>query len=122
MVRTKPDSANHQNDLDDDETTIPPLDIMVKTRPNKEHHEDNYTQRKHKGKLTQIQKQHIHNSKEISSHLGHSKTAYRNFSTISIDKKSANASWLKLPSVNTLPHSYVLVDERKNQSLPVIIY
>ncbi|MBW0522909.1 hypothetical protein O181_062624 [Austropuccinia psidii MF-1] len=56
------------------------------------------------------------------SHLGHSNTEYKNFSTISIDKKSANVSWLKLPSLNTLPHPYVLIDKTKKPFLPVIIY
>ncbi|MBW0567635.1 hypothetical protein O181_107350 [Austropuccinia psidii MF-1] len=55
------------------------------------------------------------------SHLGHSNTAYKNFLTISIDKKSANFSWLKLTSRNTLPHPYVLIDKTKKPFLPVII-
>ncbi|MBW0540309.1 hypothetical protein O181_080024 [Austropuccinia psidii MF-1] len=55
------------------------------------------------------------------SHLGHSNTEYKNFSTISIDKKSANVSWLKLPSLNTLPHPYVLIHKTKKPFLPVII-
>ncbi|MBW0491859.1 hypothetical protein O181_031574 [Austropuccinia psidii MF-1] len=56
------------------------------------------------------------------SHLGHSNTEYKSFSSISIDKKSANASWLKLPSLNTLPHPYILIDKTKKPFLPVIIY
>ncbi|MBW0562103.1 hypothetical protein O181_101818 [Austropuccinia psidii MF-1] len=121
MVRTKPDSAHHQNDLNDVETTLPPIDVIVRTKPNLEHNEDNNTKKKHKRKLTQSQRQHIHDSKQIMSHLGHSNTAYRNFSTISINQESANASWLKLQSVNTLPHPYVLIYKTKNPFLPVII-
>ncbi|MBW0538584.1 hypothetical protein O181_078299 [Austropuccinia psidii MF-1] len=97
MVRTKPESAHHQNDLNDDETIVPPNDVMVRTKPKIEHHEDNNSQTNHKRKLTQWQRQHIHDSKQIMSQLEHSNTAYSNFSTISIDKKLANASWSKLP-------------------------
>ncbi|MBW0587228.1 hypothetical protein O181_126943 [Austropuccinia psidii MF-1] len=79
MVRTKPDSAHHQNDLNDVESTIPPLDIMVRTKPNIEHHEDNNTKSNHKRKLTQNQRKHIHDSKQIMSHLGYSNTEYKNF-------------------------------------------
>ncbi|MBW0559832.1 hypothetical protein O181_099547 [Austropuccinia psidii MF-1] len=56
------------------------------------------------------------------SHLGHSKKEYKTFSTISINKKSANASWLKLPSLNTLPHPYILIDKATKPFLPFIIY
>ncbi|MBW0590069.1 hypothetical protein O181_129784 [Austropuccinia psidii MF-1] len=56
------------------------------------------------------------------SHLGHSNKEYKFSSTISIDKKSANASWLKLPSLNTLPHLYILIDKTTKPFLPVIIY
>ncbi|MBW0583063.1 hypothetical protein O181_122778 [Austropuccinia psidii MF-1] len=56
------------------------------------------------------------------SHLGHENTEYKNFSVISIDTKPANASWLKLQSLNTLPHPYVLIYKTKNLFLPVIIY
>ncbi|MBW0589758.1 hypothetical protein O181_129473, partial [Austropuccinia psidii MF-1] len=119
---TKPDSAHHQNDLKDDKALIPSLDVMVRTKPNIEHHENNNTKSNHKRKLTQSQGQHIHDSKQIMSHLGHSNTEYKNFSTISIDKKSANASWLKLPSLKTLPHPYILIDKTKKPFLPVIIY
>ncbi|MBW0462932.1 hypothetical protein O181_002647 [Austropuccinia psidii MF-1] len=56
------------------------------------------------------------------SHLGHSNQAYRYFSTISIDKKEANASYLKLPSVNTSPHPYVIIDKTERPFLTVIIY
>ncbi|MBW0592050.1 hypothetical protein O181_131765, partial [Austropuccinia psidii MF-1] len=122
MVMTKPDSAHHQNDLKDGEAIIPPLDVMVRTKPNIEHHEDNNTRSNHKRKLTQSQRQHIHDSKQIMSHLGHSKKEYQKFLTISIDKKSANASWLKLPSLNTLPHPYILIDKTTKPFLPVIIY
>ena len=122
MVRTKPDSENHKNDLNDVESTIPPLDVMFRTKPNIEHHEDNNTKSNHKRQLTQSQRQHIHDSKQIMSHLNHSKTEYKSFSTILIDNKSANASWLKLPSLNTLPHPYVLIDKAKKPFLPVIIY
>ncbi|MBW0469090.1 hypothetical protein O181_008805 [Austropuccinia psidii MF-1] len=95
---------------------------MVRTKPNIENHEDNNTEKNDKRKLTQSQIQHIHDSKQIMSHLGHSNTAYKNFPTISIDKKSDNASGLKLPSVNTLPHPYVLIDKTQKPFLPVIIY
>ncbi|MBW0560915.1 hypothetical protein O181_100630 [Austropuccinia psidii MF-1] len=95
---------------------------MVRTKPNIEHHEDNNTKSNHKRKLTQSQRQHIHASKQIMSHLGHSNTEYKHFSTISIDKKSANASWLKFPSLKSLPHPYVLIDKTKKPFLPVIIY
>ncbi|MBW0589779.1 hypothetical protein O181_129494, partial [Austropuccinia psidii MF-1] len=122
MVRTKPDSEHHQNDLKDDEAIITPLDVMVRTKPNIEHHEDNNTKSNHKRKLTQSQRQHIHDSKQIMSHLGHSNKEYKKFSTISIDKKSANASWLKLPSLNTLPHPYILIDKTTKPFFPVIIY
>ncbi|MBW0565540.1 hypothetical protein O181_105255 [Austropuccinia psidii MF-1] len=122
MVRTKPDSAHHQNDLNDVESTIPPLEVMVRTEPNIEHHENNNAKSNHKRKLTRSQRQHIHDSKQIISHLGHSKREYKNFSTIKIDKKSANVSWLKLPSLNTLPHPYLLIDKTKKPFLPVIIY
>ncbi|MBW0518986.1 hypothetical protein O181_058701 [Austropuccinia psidii MF-1] len=122
IVRTKQDSENHQNDLNDVESTIPPLDVMVRTKPNIEHHEDNNTKSNDKRKLTQSQRQHIHGSKQIMSHLGHSNTEYKNFSTMSIDKKSANVSWLKLPSLNTPPHPPLLIDKTKKPFLPVIIY
>ncbi|MBW0570921.1 hypothetical protein O181_110636 [Austropuccinia psidii MF-1] len=122
MVRTKPDSAHHQNDLKDDEAITSPLDVMVRTKPNIEHHEDNNTKSNHKRKLTQIQRQHIHDSKQIMSHLGHSNKEYKKLSTILIDEKSANASWLKLPSLNTLPHPYILIDKTTKPSFPVIIY
>ncbi|MBW0591566.1 hypothetical protein O181_131281, partial [Austropuccinia psidii MF-1] len=122
MVRTKPDSAHHQNDFNDVVSTILPLDVVARTQPNIEHHEDNNTKSNNKRKLTQSQIQHIHDSKQIMSHLGHSNTEYRIFSTIGIDKKSANESWLKLPSLNTLLHPYVLIDKTKNPFLPVIIY
>ncbi|MBW0585251.1 hypothetical protein O181_124966 [Austropuccinia psidii MF-1] len=122
MVRTKPDSENHNNDLNDVEMIIPPLDVMVRTKPNIENHEDNIPKPNHKRKLTQFQRQHIHDSKQIISHLGHLNKAYKSFSTISTEKKSANASWLKLPSINTLTHPYVLIDKIKVPNLPVIIY
>ncbi|MBW0559967.1 hypothetical protein O181_099682 [Austropuccinia psidii MF-1] len=54
--------------------------------------------------------------------LGHSNTAYKNFSSFSIDKKAANASWLKLPSTNTLPHPCVIIDETQKPHIPVCIY
>ncbi|MBW0547871.1 hypothetical protein O181_087586 [Austropuccinia psidii MF-1] len=111
MVRSKPDSAHHQNDLKHDEAIIPSLDVIVRTKPIIEHHEDNNTKTNHKRKLTQSQRQHIHDSKQIMSHLGHSNKEYKSFPTISIDRKSANASWLKLPSLKTLPHSYILIDK-----------
>ncbi|MBW0584276.1 hypothetical protein O181_123991 [Austropuccinia psidii MF-1] len=92
MVRTKTYSAHHQNDLNDVECTIPPLDVMARTKPNIEHNEDKNTKSINKRKLTESQRQHINGSKQIMSHLGHSNKEYKNFSTISIDKKSANAS------------------------------
>ncbi|MBW0549928.1 hypothetical protein O181_089643, partial [Austropuccinia psidii MF-1] len=54
--------------------------------------------------------------------LGHSNAAYKKFSSISIDKKAANASWLKLPSINTLPHPYVIIDKTQKPYLTVRIY
>ncbi|MBW0477262.1 hypothetical protein O181_016977 [Austropuccinia psidii MF-1] len=113
MVRTKPDSENHQNDLKDDETIIPPLDVIIRTKPNIEHHEENNTKTNHVRKLTRIQRQHIHDSKQIMSHLGNSNRDHKNFSTISIEKKKSNVSWLKLPSVNTLLHPDVIIDKTK---------
>ncbi|MBW0547930.1 hypothetical protein O181_087645 [Austropuccinia psidii MF-1] len=115
-------SVHHQNNLNDDETIVPPIDVMVRTKPEIEHHEDNNNQTNHKRKLTQCQRQHIHDSKQIMSQLGNSKTAYKNFSTILIYKKSANASWLKLPSINTLPHPYVLINRTHKPFLPFCIY
>ncbi|MBW0552788.1 hypothetical protein O181_092503 [Austropuccinia psidii MF-1] len=56
------------------------------------------------------------------SQLGHSNTAYKNFSTISIEKKASNATLLKLPSINTLPHPYVIIDKTHKPFLPVCIY
>ncbi|MBW0559958.1 hypothetical protein O181_099673 [Austropuccinia psidii MF-1] len=56
------------------------------------------------------------------SHLGHSNTEYKSFSTISIENKSDNASLLKLLSLNTLPHPYILIDKTKKPFSPVIIY
>ncbi|MBW0574540.1 hypothetical protein O181_114255 [Austropuccinia psidii MF-1] len=56
------------------------------------------------------------------SHLGHSNKEYEDFSTILIDKKSDNSSWLKLPSLTTLPHPYILIDKTTKPFLPVIIY
>ncbi|MBW0555829.1 hypothetical protein O181_095544 [Austropuccinia psidii MF-1] len=122
MVRTKPDSRHHQNALKDDGAIIAPLDVMVRTKPNIEHHEDNNTKSNHKRKPTRSQRQHIHESKQIMSHLGNSNKEFKKFSTISIDKKSSNASWLHLPSLNTLPHPYILIDKRTKPFLPVIIY
>ncbi|MBW0592430.1 hypothetical protein O181_132145 [Austropuccinia psidii MF-1] len=91
MVRTKPDSAHHQNYLKDNEAIIAPLDVMVRTKPNIEHHEDNNTKSNHKRRLTQSQRQHIHYSKQIMSHLGHSNKEFKKLSTIFIDMKSVNA-------------------------------
>ncbi|MBW0560362.1 hypothetical protein O181_100077 [Austropuccinia psidii MF-1] len=122
MVRTRPDSAHHQKYFNDVETTLPPLYFIVRTKPNVKQHEDNNTKTNHKRKLTQSQRQHIQDSKQIMSHLGHSNTEFKNFSTILIDKKSATSSWLKLPSVNTLPHPYILIDKTKKPFLPFIIY
>ncbi|MBW0556967.1 hypothetical protein O181_096682 [Austropuccinia psidii MF-1] len=122
MFSTKQGSAHHQNDLKDDEDIIPPLDVMVRTKPHIEHHEDNNTKSNNKTKLTQRKIKYIHDSKQIMSHLGHSNSAYKNFFTISIDKKSANASWLKLPSVNTLPHPYVPIYKTKQPFLQLNIY
>ncbi|MBW0553448.1 hypothetical protein O181_093163, partial [Austropuccinia psidii MF-1] len=122
MVRTKPVSVHHQNELNDDANIVTPSDVMVRTKPKIEHHEDNNNQTNHKRKLTRCQRQHIHDSKQIMPQLGHSNTAYKKFSTISIDKKAANASWLKLPSINTLPHPYVIIDKTQKPYLPVCIY
>ncbi|MBW0481246.1 hypothetical protein O181_020961 [Austropuccinia psidii MF-1] len=113
IIRTKPDSAHHQNDLKDDETIIPSLDVIFRTKTNIGYNEDNNTKKNHKIKLTQIQRQHIHGSEQIMSHLGHLNTTYKNFSNISIDNKTANSSRLKLPSLNTSPHSYLIIDKTK---------
>ncbi|MBW0554664.1 hypothetical protein O181_094379 [Austropuccinia psidii MF-1] len=122
MVRTKPVSVHHQNELNDDATIVPPLDVMARNKPKIEHHEDNNNPTNHKRKLTQCQRQHIHDTKQIMPQLGHSNAAYKSFSSISIDKKAANVSWLKLPSINTLPHPYVIIDETQKPYLPVCIY
>ncbi|MBW0512132.1 hypothetical protein O181_051847 [Austropuccinia psidii MF-1] len=122
MVRTEPVSVHHQNDLNDDETIVPPINVMVRTKPKIEHQEDNNNQTNHKRKLTQCQRQHIHDSKQIKSQLGQANTEYKSFCTIAIDKRSANVSWLKLPSINTLPHPYVLIDKTHKPFLPVCIY
>ncbi|MBW0569967.1 hypothetical protein O181_109682 [Austropuccinia psidii MF-1] len=95
MVGTEPDSAHNQNDLKDDEAIIPSLDIIVRTKPNIEHHEDNNTKSNHKIKLAQSQKQHIHDSKQIMSHLGHSNTEYKSFSTISIRQEISQCLMVK---------------------------
>ncbi|MBW0563740.1 hypothetical protein O181_103455, partial [Austropuccinia psidii MF-1] len=97
-------------------------DVMVRTKPKIEHHEANNNQTNHKRKLTKFQRPHIHDSKKIMPQLGHSNAAYKKFSTISIDKKEANASMLKLPSINTLPHPYVIIDKTQKPYLPVCIY
>ncbi|MBW0557002.1 hypothetical protein O181_096717, partial [Austropuccinia psidii MF-1] len=97
-------------------------DVMVRTKPKIENHEDNNNPTNHKRKLTQTQRQHIHDSKQIMSQLGHSTSAYKKFSTISINKKAANVSWLKLPSIKTLPHPYVIIDKTQKPYLPVCIY
>ncbi|MBW0534833.1 hypothetical protein O181_074548 [Austropuccinia psidii MF-1] len=122
MIRTTPDSEHHQNDFKANETIIPSLDSMVRTKPKIEHHEDNNTKTNHKIKLTQSQISHIHYSKKIMSHLGHSNTARKSFSTISIDNEEVNASWLELPSVKTLLHPYVIIGKTKNPFLPVLSY
>ncbi|MBW0555019.1 hypothetical protein O181_094734 [Austropuccinia psidii MF-1] len=44
MVRTKPVSIHHQNDLNDDPTIVPPIDVMVRTKQKIEYHEDNNNQ------------------------------------------------------------------------------
>ncbi|MBW0507693.1 hypothetical protein O181_047408 [Austropuccinia psidii MF-1] len=95
---------------------------MVRTKPKIEHHEENNNQTNHKIKPTRFQRQHIHDSKQIMPQLGHSNAAYKNFSSISIDKKAANASWLKLPSIKTLPHPYVIIDKTQKPYIPVCIY
>ncbi|MBW0560580.1 hypothetical protein O181_100295 [Austropuccinia psidii MF-1] len=91
MVRTKPVSVHHQNDLNDDENIVTPIDVMVRTKSKLEHHEDNNNQTNHKRKLAQCQRQHSHDTKKIMTQLGHSNAAYKNFSSISIEKKAANA-------------------------------
>ncbi|MBW0564028.1 hypothetical protein O181_103743 [Austropuccinia psidii MF-1] len=103
MVRTKPVSVHHQNELNDDANIVTPSDVMVRTKPKIEHHEDNNNQTNNKRKLTKCQRQHINDSKQIMPQLGHSNAEYKKFSTISIQKKAANASWLRLPSINNLP-------------------
>ncbi|MBW0552132.1 hypothetical protein O181_091847 [Austropuccinia psidii MF-1] len=65
MIRTKPVSVHHQNEFKDDATIVPPIDVMVRTKPNIEHCEDNNKPTNHKRKLTQSQRQHIHDSKQI---------------------------------------------------------
>ncbi|MBW0534311.1 hypothetical protein O181_074026 [Austropuccinia psidii MF-1] len=121
-VRTRPDSAHHQNDLKYYETIIPTLDFMVRTKPNIENHEVNNTKTNHKRKFIQSQIQQIHDSKQIMSHPLHLNREYKTISTISIEMKAANSSWSKLPSLNTLPHSYLIIDKTKKPFLPVIIY
>ncbi|MBW0581015.1 hypothetical protein O181_120730 [Austropuccinia psidii MF-1] len=122
MVRTKPVSVHHQNDLNDDATIVPPIDVMVRTKLKIEYHEDNNNPTNHEIKVTQCQRQHIHDSKQIMLQLGHSNTAYKSFSNLSIDKEAANTSWLKLQSINTLPHPYVIIDKTQKGYLPVRIY
>ncbi|MBW0462166.1 hypothetical protein O181_001881 [Austropuccinia psidii MF-1] len=122
MVRTKPDSAHHQNYLKDDEPLLTPIDFMACNKPNREYHEVNDTETNHKSKLQQSQRQHIHDSKQIMSQLRHSNREYRNISTISIYKKEANATFLILPSLKTLPHPHVIIDKTRKPFLPVIIY
>ncbi|MBW0578011.1 hypothetical protein O181_117726 [Austropuccinia psidii MF-1] len=122
MVRTKPVSVHDPNDLNADANIVTPIDVMVRTKPKIEHHEDNHKQTNHKRKLTQFQIQHIHDSKQIMPQLGHSNAAYKNFSSIVSDKKAANASWLRLPSINTLPHPYLIIDKTQKAYLPVCIY
>ncbi|MBW0549294.1 hypothetical protein O181_089009 [Austropuccinia psidii MF-1] len=119
MAMTKPASVHHQNELNDDETIVPRIDIMVMTQQKIEHHEDNNNPTNHKRKLTRSQRQHIHESKQIMLQLGHLTSAYKKFSSILIDKKAANVSWLKLPSINTLPHPYVIIDKTQKPYLPV---
>ncbi|MBW0568857.1 hypothetical protein O181_108572 [Austropuccinia psidii MF-1] len=119
MVRTKPVSLHHQNHLNDDSNIVTPIDVIVRTKPKIEHHEDNNSQTNHKRNLTQCQRQHIHDSKQIMPQLGHSTAEYKNFSSISIDKKAANPSWFKLPSINTLPHPYVIIDKTQKPYPPV---
>ncbi|MBW0507298.1 hypothetical protein O181_047013 [Austropuccinia psidii MF-1] len=75
MVRTKTVSVHHQNDLNDDATIAPPLDVMVRTKPKIEHHEDNNNPTNHERKLTQSQRQHIRDSKQIMLQLGNSTLA-----------------------------------------------
>ncbi|MBW0520865.1 hypothetical protein O181_060580 [Austropuccinia psidii MF-1] len=90
MVKTKPDSIPHQKDLKYDEPLITPLDFIVRTKPNLEHHAVNHTTTNHKRKLSQIQRQHIHDSKQIMSQLCHSNRSYKKVSTISIEMTEAN--------------------------------
>ncbi|MBW0564548.1 hypothetical protein O181_104263 [Austropuccinia psidii MF-1] len=52
LRETKPVSVHHQNDLNDDATIVPPLDVMVRTKPKIEHHEDNNNPTNNKRKLT----------------------------------------------------------------------
>ncbi|MBW0462539.1 hypothetical protein O181_002254 [Austropuccinia psidii MF-1] len=53
MVRNEPVSVNHQNELKDDATIVPPIDVMVRIKPKIEHHEDNNNPTNYKRKLTQ---------------------------------------------------------------------
>ncbi|MBW0529574.1 hypothetical protein O181_069289 [Austropuccinia psidii MF-1] len=122
MVSTKPVSVHHQNELNDDANIVIPSDVMVRTKPKIEHHKDNNNQTHYKRKLTRCQRQHIHDAKQIMPELGHLNTAYKKFSTISIDKKAADASWLKLPSINSSTHPYVIIDKTQKPYLPVCIY
>ncbi|MBW0493325.1 hypothetical protein O181_033040 [Austropuccinia psidii MF-1] len=112
MFSTKSDPEHHQNHFKYDEAIISPLHAMVRTKSNIKHHEDSNTETNHKRKLTQSKRQDIHDSKKIISHLVHLNREYESFSNISIDKKAANASWLKLPSINTLPHSSLMIDKK----------
>ncbi|MBW0556678.1 hypothetical protein O181_096393 [Austropuccinia psidii MF-1] len=65
MVRAKPVSVHHQDDLNYDANIVTPIDVMVRTKPKIENHEYNNKQTNHKRKLTQFQRQHIHDSKQI---------------------------------------------------------
>ncbi|MBW0570924.1 hypothetical protein O181_110639 [Austropuccinia psidii MF-1] len=95
---------------------------MARTKPNIENHDFNNTKQTNRRKLTQSQRQHIYDSKQIMSQLGPSNRSYKNAPSISIVKKVSNATWLNLPSLNTLPHPYVIIDKTKNPSLPFVIY
>ncbi|MBW0544887.1 hypothetical protein O181_084602 [Austropuccinia psidii MF-1] len=55
MVRTKPVSVLHQNELNDDANIVTPSDVMVRTKPKIEHHEDNNNQTNAKDNIFMIQ-------------------------------------------------------------------
>ncbi|MBW0588942.1 hypothetical protein O181_128657 [Austropuccinia psidii MF-1] len=92
IVRTKKDSENHQNDLKDDEKMIPPLDFMVRTEPNIEHHEDNKTKK--------IIKENSHKAKHNISLIGN-----KSCLTLAIQTEHTKASLpYQLTKKHPIPH------------------